>query len=181
VEQVARDYAQGHAETEAFWLELSGRLDYDRIEFLIRKTPKGALPGDVFEEPERATSELRCVLAEEVLDGWCCSTPGCPHKIRLHLHHLIPYSQGGPTLPHNVCGLCVACHGNVHAGSLRIFQTKDGKLTFTDADGNSLARQADLELARWLDSCQGWEGDQDDSYSLRVRSGDWAVFDFCSS
>ncbi|MCA9778879.1 MAG: HNH endonuclease, partial [Candidatus Eremiobacteraeota bacterium] len=42
-------------------------------------------------------------------EGWCCATPGCPHKIWLHLHHLIPYSQGGPTLAHNLLGVCVAC------------------------------------------------------------------------
>ena len=47
---------------------------------------------------------------KEVLrrEGWCCATPGCPHKIWLHLHHLIPYSQGGPTLAHNLLGICVA-------------------------------------------------------------------------
>ena len=99
-----------------------------------------------------------------------------PPGLFLHIHHLIPYSQGGPTLPHCLLGLCVGCHKNVHDGFLRIFQTKEGSLVFTDADGNSLAKQADLELARWLDTYQGWEGEKTDSHSLRARNGDWAVF-----
>jgi HNH endonuclease len=361
-------------ETEAFWLELSKRLDYDAIQSLVAKTPKGALPGDVFEELERATSELRCVVSESVLamldrarrmysldqdkavttaqvlewalasyianqpvdedslekiredmdqdlqahkarqvplvaqarelatemgyipvpeldenesdelaragqdvttednplaqalggspclelvnelvpetsennsavlaragqnytteccdtpgvelakvtckkgvapnnfpqtglppiknrricfnplnrhatkaqkreilrrEGWRCACPACPHRVFLNVHHLIPYSQGGPTLPHCLLGLCSSCHKNVHDGFLRIFQSKDGQLHFTDAEGNSVAQQADLELARWLDYHEGWKGAETNSHSLRARTGDWAVF-----
>ena len=109
--------------------------------------------------------------------GWCCATPGCTARLWLHLHHLVPYSQGGPTLPCNLLGLCFACHCNVHDGYLRIFQTNDGRLVFTDGDGNSLTKQADLELAAWLDRYQGWEGGKENSYSLRTRRGSFAVFD----
>ena len=110
-------------------------------------------------------------------DGWCCSTPGCPHKIWLHLHHLIPYSHGGPTLAHNVLGICVSCHGNVHDGSLKIFLNDEGKLVFTDADGNCLTEQADLMLAGWLDFHEGWHGEREDSYRMRWGRGDWSVFE----
>ena len=110
-------------------------------------------------------------------DGWCCSTPGCPHKIWLHLHHLIPYSHGGPTLPSNVLGICVACHTNVHAGTLKIFLNDRGKLVFTDADGNCLTEQADLMLAGWLDFHEGWYGEREDSYRMRWGRGDWSVFE----
>ena len=47
-------------------------------------------------------AQKREVLRRE---GWCCATPGCPHKVWLHLHHLIPYAQGGPTLPQNLIGI----------------------------------------------------------------------------
>ena len=110
-------------------------------------------------------------------DGWCCATPGCPHKIWLHLHHLIPYSQGGPTLAQNVLGICVACHGNVHDGLLKIFLNDQGKLVFTDADGNCLTEQADLMLAGWLDFHEGWHGEREDSYRMRWGRGDWSVFE----
>ena len=113
-------------------------------------------------------------------DGWCCATPGCPHKIWLHLHHLIPYSQGGPTLPQNVLGICSVCHANVHEGSLRIFLNDYNELAFTDPDGNCLAEQADLMLAGWLDFHEGWHGQREDSYRMRWGRGDWSVFEEAS-
>ena len=122
-------------------------------------------------------AQRREVLRRE---GWCCATPGCPHKIWLHLHHLIPYSQGGPTLPHNLLGICVACHGNVHDGSLRIFLNESGQLVFTDAKGNSLAEQADLMLASWFDFNEGWHGEREDSYKMRWGRGEWSVFEYSS-
>ena len=119
-------------------------------------------------------AQKREVLRRE---GWCCATPGCPHKIWLHLHHLIPYSQGGPTLAHNVLGICVSCHCNVHDGLLKIFLNDKGKLVFTDADGNCLTEQADLMLAGWLDFHEGWHGEREDSYRMRWGRGDWSVFE----
>jgi len=119
-------------------------------------------------------AQKREVLRRE---GWCCATPGCPHKIWLHLHHLIPYSQGGPTLAHNVLGICVGCHSNVHDGSLKIFLNDQGKLVFTDADGNCLTDQADLMLAGWLDFYEGWHGEREDSYRMKWGRGDWSVFE----
>ena len=110
-------------------------------------------------------------------DGWCCATPGCPHKIWLHLHHLIPYSKGGPTVAHNVLGICVSCHCNVHDGLLKIFLNDQGRLVFTDADGNCLAEQADLMLAGGLDFHEGWHGEREDSYRMRWGRGDWSVFE----
>ena len=119
-------------------------------------------------------AQKREVLRRE---GWCCAVPGCPHKIWLHLHHLIPYSHGGPTLPWNSLGICAGCHCNVHDGSLKIFLNDEGKLVFTDADGNCLAEQADLMLAGWLDFYEGWHGEREDSYKMRWGRGDWSVFE----
>ena len=119
-------------------------------------------------------AQKREVLRRE---GWCCAVPGCPHKIWLHLHHLIPYSHGGPTLPWNSLGICAGCHCNVHDGSLKIFLNDEGKLVFTDAEGNCLAEQADLMLAGWLDFYEGWHGEREDSYKMRWGRGDWSVFE----
>ncbi|MCA9781506.1 MAG: hypothetical protein KC800_32535, partial [Candidatus Eremiobacteraeota bacterium] len=69
-----------------------------------------------------------------------------------------------------------ACHGNVHDGSLRIFLNERGQLVFTDADGNSLAEQADLMLASWFDFNEGWQGRREDSYGMRLGRGEWSVF-----
>jgi len=109
-------------------------------------------------------------------DGWACSTPGCCHKLYLHLHHLVPHSQNGPTIDRNLVGLCSSCHRNVHDGSLRIFLRPDGKLHFTDAEGNSVAEQADLELGQWLDFNIGWDGEEDDSFTIRAHRGEWSIF-----
>ena len=54
-------------ETEGLWLKLCGDLNYKQIEKLVGKTPKGGVPGDVFEDDERATTEFRCRMLEEVL------------------------------------------------------------------------------------------------------------------
>lgn len=110
-------------------------------------------------------------------DGWCCSTPGCPHKIWLHIHHLIPYAKGGLTNATNLLGLCVACHTNLHKGHLAIRQLPDGSLLFTDPQGESIGKQADLELAGWLDFWQGWRGREQDSHKGRATSGAWKVYD----
>ena len=54
-------------ETEALWIKLCGDLNYKQIEKLVSKTPKGGVPGDVFADEERPTTEFRCRMSEEVL------------------------------------------------------------------------------------------------------------------
>ena len=108
-------------------------------------------------------------------DCWCCSTPGCPNRIWLHIHHLESYSKGGKTEPGNLIGLCSACHKNTHDGLLKIERQSDGRLLFFDQNGARLDRQVDLHIAEWLDYEIGWTGGEHDSYKARCGS-DWAVF-----
>lgn len=121
-----------------------------------------------------ATKSQRAELLRR--DGWSCTTPGCPHTVWLHLHHLHEYSQGGATAPDNLICLCSACHSNVHDGILKIVETETGDLLYTDAQGNRLDRQADLELAGWLDYHLGWRGQELDSHQARLHRGEWSVF-----
>ena len=109
-------------------------------------------------------------------DGWCCSTPGCCCSVWLEIHHIKPYSEGGKTVKENLLGLCSGCHRNLHQGFLKIIPQADGTLVFTDAQGRRLDRQADLELAGWLDQFQGWSGGEFDSHYARLHQGEWAVF-----
>ncbi len=109
-------------------------------------------------------------------DGWCCRTPGCPNRVWLHLHHLHEYAQGGATSPDNLLCLCSGCHRNLHQGALKISESPDGKLLYTDSAGRRLDRQADLELASWLDAHLGWSGKELDSHAARLWQGDWTVF-----
>ncbi len=108
-------------------------------------------------------------------DCWCCSTPGCPNRIWLHIHHLESYSKGGKTEPENLIGLCSACHKNTHDGLLKIERQSDGRLLFFDQFGNRLDRQVDLHIAEWLDYEIGWTGGETNSYKARCGI-DWAVF-----
>ena len=109
-------------------------------------------------------------------DGWCCSTPGCCNVVWLEIHHLKPYSEGGETTRENLLGLCCGCHRNLHLGLLKITENLDGTLVFTDSQGRRLDRQADLELAGWIDFWQGWSGGEFDSHQARLHQGEWAVF-----
>lgn len=109
-------------------------------------------------------------------DGWCCSTPGCPNRTWIHIHHIAPYSEGGPTAPENLICLCSGCHRNLHDGHLKITPTDTGRFIFTDEHGRNLERQADLEMAAWLDFRMGWRGKESNSHQSRALSGEWAVF-----
>ena len=54
------------AETELFWLRLAGEMNYKEIEALVRRTPRGSIPGEVDPHGESYSSELRCALKPEV-------------------------------------------------------------------------------------------------------------------
>lgn len=106
-------------------------------------------------------------------DGWCCSTPGCPNKVWLHLHHLKPHSQGGKTERKNLLCLCAGCHRNHHRGELQITATPTGKLVFSNKEGQRLDFQTSLERAGWLDYWLGWSGEETDSHTARVHAKTW--------
>ncbi len=107
-------------------------------------------------------------------DCWCCSTPGCPNRIWLHIHHLESFSKGGKTEPGNLIGLCSACHKNTHDGLLKIERQSDGRLLFFDQFGSRLDRQVDLHIAEWLDYEIGWTGGEHNSYKARCGI-DWSA------
>lgn len=77
-------------------------------------------------------------------DGYCCSVPGCPHKLWLDLHHLVYYCQGGVTLPSNLIVVCTRCHRNLHKGRLRVTGTAPDGLRWTTRQGHSLEQPLPL-------------------------------------
>jgi hypothetical protein len=97
-------------------------------------------------------------------DGYCCRTPGCPHRMWLHLHHRVYFSQHGETVRSNLVPLCSRCHSNVHKGLLRISGNADGTLSFTTAEGVSLEDAHLLDVADWLNFWLGWTGDEGDRH-----------------
>ena len=53
-------------ETEGYWLVLCRKFNAKQIQKLVRETPWGALPGDVFEDEQPMTTELRCPMSPQV-------------------------------------------------------------------------------------------------------------------
>ena len=108
-------------------------------------------------------------------DRYCCRTPGCPHRMWLHFHHVKWYCVGGKTLPENLIALCTRCHRNVHQGRLRITRAAGGELLFIAGHrcnevqrGRRLDTAQLIERAAWLDYNLGWRGDQLDSHHFRI-------------
>jgi HNH endonuclease len=101
-------------------------------------------------------------------DRYRCRTPGCSHFLFLEIHHIIPYSQGGKTLPRLLVTLCSRCHKNTEEGKLLIQLTESGELIFTDRYGNDLEEVQRQERAIWLDFWLGWQGKKTDSHWARA-------------
>ena len=81
-------------------------------------------------------------LRKEVLarDGYRCVA--CGQSGKLHVHHIIFREHGGRTCAPNLTGLCLACHGLVHSGLLRIEGQAPDALRFSDRHGHPLAPRA---------------------------------------
>ncbi len=67
-----------------------------------------------------------------------CRVPWCPHSRWLQIHHIIHWTDDGPTETWNLVALCPACHRQHHLGDLGITGNADlpDGLTFTDRNGN---------------------------------------------
>ena len=105
-------------------------------------------------------------------DGYCCRTPGCPHRMWLQLHHTVFFSRCGETVRANLVPLCFRCHKNVHEGLLKITGDADCRLTFTDAHGLNLQRAHAIGVADWLNFWIGWFGNEDDRHQPKLsRAG----------
>ncbi len=76
-------------------------------------------------------------------DGWRCAVPTCTSRRELHVHHIVPRSQGGGDEETNLITLCVAHHlRGVHGGTLEITGKAPDQLLFklgTRPDGPPLA------------------------------------------
>ena len=148
-------------------------MDPDRVQYVRLNNPWSSTRVRFNIDSRHTTKSQKTEILRR--DSWCCSTPGCPNKIWLHIHHLESFAHGGKTAPYNLLGLCSACHKNTHDGLLKIERQSDGTLLFLDQYGRRLDQQVDLELAYWLDIEIGWSGGEQDSYKARCGI-DWSVF-----
>ena len=59
-------------------------------------------------------------------DGYRCVVPGCRNALWLHLHHVVPVAEGGPTREDNLVVVCGVHHRAVHRGDLRLVRADAG-------------------------------------------------------
>ncbi len=85
-----------------------------------------------------ATTRQRTAVLDRQ-DGRCAA-PGC-RNTHLQVHHVVWWSNGGPTDLDNLIGLCSRCHHLVHRGLLVIRILGNGQFEFCNHDGRTLIEQ----------------------------------------
>ncbi len=88
-----------------------------------------------------------------------CAVPGCRNHRHLHVHHVVPRSEGGGHDPALLTSLCHRHHSAIHAGTLVISGDTDRGFVFGHADGAAYGRPlnpAAVDLAkRAFDTLRG--------------------------
>jgi Domain of unknown function (DUF222)/HNH endonuclease len=77
-------------------------------------------------------------------DCYRCRFPGCRSR-RVEIHHLQPWSEGGPTSLRNLILLCKCHHTFAHELGYLITLGADGEITVTRPDGSDLPSSPQLE------------------------------------
>lgn len=75
------------------------------------------VPVETWRRQRVVNRPLRLLI--EHRDGGCV-VPGCGRTRFLHVHHLVHWEDGGPTIPANLACLCPEHHRLVHAGQLHL-------------------------------------------------------------
>lgn len=85
---------------------------------------------------ERASRTIPAHMRRAVLarDHHRCRVPGCTMSRYVDVHHIIPWSEGGPHTLENLLTLCELHHTHHHEGRIRIAGTA-GALVVTYPDG----------------------------------------------
>ena len=71
-----------------------------------------------------------------------CRFPGCTNRAYLDGHHITPWAHGGETSLPNLVLLCSFHHRLMHEGGVVMRVERDGKFTFTRADGRVIETAA---------------------------------------
>jgi len=106
---------------------------------LEEELPVKGVPVDQRDPPNSAS------LARKVVqrDGACCANPGCENRVRLHAHHIVFRSAGGPTCLANEIAVCDQCHAMIHAGLLEVTGSPYTELTWSPRPVSPAARLRD--------------------------------------
>lgn len=85
----------------------------------------------------RATQTVPPRVRRQVVarHGHRCAVPGCAGSVFLHVHHVVPRSEGGTHAPSNLVALCEAHHRLLHGGALRVVGSAGEGFRFERCDG----------------------------------------------
>ncbi len=125
------------------------------------KTPVGAeANAPVGAEKRRATQTLPPATRRKVLRRTnACAVPGCRNHRHLHVHHVVPRSEGGDHDPALLASLCHRHHSAIHAGALVMSGDAERGFVFRHADGAAYGQPlnpAAVDLAkRAFDTLRG--------------------------
>jgi hypothetical protein len=92
------------------------RLDENRVE------------GNRYSRRRRTPTDALRRLIKERDQG--CRWPGCGRQHHLHAHHIVEYTDGGPTTKNNLIMLCSRHHPLLHRHGWTIIGNPNGKITF---------------------------------------------------
>lgn len=112
-------------------METAKRLACDSRWYIVVDGPAG-LPVGI----GRVSRQIPPWMVREVRhrDGGC-RFPGCNRRGWTNIHHLVAWSEGGPTDMDNLCMLCGVHHRLVHEGGWKIVGDPNGQITFVDKTG----------------------------------------------
>ncbi|MFP5218895.1 MAG: DUF222 domain-containing protein [Actinomycetes bacterium] len=88
---------------------------------------------DLGRTQRQVSANLRELLG--TVDGERCRFPGCTRHKKLHGHHVVFWSNGGPTDFDNLVLVCARHHTLIHAQGFRLVLHADRRLDVTTADG----------------------------------------------
>lgn len=145
---------------------------------------------DYVGEPELSSEEVRCVIIDR--DAFTCRMCGCDVDKRMfepgataNIHHIIPVSNGGETIPGNLVTLCGGCHRRLHRDGL---DTESFDVSGKDwMHHNVLLTDSMVEMLDWfaeqpcscatighISDATGWSRETVRSNLKQLRAGDYA-------
>lgn len=96
-------------------------------------TPTDLRRFDLGRDQREVSDRLRELLG--AVDGERCRFPGCTRRRRLHAHHVVHWSHGGPTDLANLVLVCSRHHTIVHAQGFQLELQPDRQLVVRTAGG----------------------------------------------
>ena len=92
---------------------------------------------DVGRRTRKIPTALRRAVTER--DESRCRWPGCESCFGVQIHHLVYWTQGGPTDRSNLVSLCWRHHRSVHERGWHLSGDPDRELLFVGPDGRTVA------------------------------------------